>query len=177
MLPPTVARLRSCTPTMWRSASRTAPWVKASSPGWVSSWRRVTIAPMEKPASVSSIVSSPRPDRSMAVPTLIVSILSQIMPPRMRLAFFWLSCQASSRLSARLYSRIVIMCRSLSFYPCCFYFNTDTDCVSIGDCAIMEKIPSESAGLFYANACFYGVCAHGLWSEYPLWLQQASGTV
>ena len=41
----------------------------------------------------------------------------------------------------------------------------------------MEKIPSESAGLFYANACFYGVCAHGLWSEYSLWLQQLSARI
>ena len=73
------------------------------------------MAPMEKPSAVSSILSSPRPDRSMAVPTLMFSILSQIMPPMTRLFRFWLSCQASSRLSARLYSRIVII-RSTSLF-------------------------------------------------------------
>jgi hypothetical protein len=51
----------------------------------------------------------------MAVPTLMFSILSQIMPPMTRLFRFWLSCQASSRLSARLYSRIVII-RSTSLF-------------------------------------------------------------
>ena len=54
----------------------------------------------------------------MAVPTLMVSIFNQIMPPKMRFGFFWFSCHASSRLSARLYSRIVIMCSTSLFYRC-----------------------------------------------------------
>ena len=99
-------------------------------PACSSSWRSVTMAPMEKLPSVSSMVSSSRPDRSMAVPTLMFSILSQIMPPSTRLAFFWFSCHASSRLSACLYSRIVIIDAGSSlFFSLFFYFNTDFDII------------------------------------------------
>ena len=77
------------------------------------------------------MVSNPRPDRSIAVPTFSVSILSQIMPPITRLDFFWLSVYASSSDSAFLYSRIVNIRYILSLSGECvifsvyyFYFTT-----------------------------------------------------
>ncbi len=51
------ARLRSCTPTMWRTLSRIAPFVYAARPSWVSSVRSVVIAPMRNSVSVSSTAS------------------------------------------------------------------------------------------------------------------------
>ena len=89
---------RCCRPP-WRSCGtarrqcgaqppRTAPRCRHSGAAFVSRSRSVAIAPMMISVSVSSIVSSPKADRSMAVPTLIFSILSQSIPPSTRLGFF-----------------------------------------------------------------------------------------
>ena len=99
-LPPSVAMLRNCTPTMSCTARAAAPWVYALRPACCSIWRRVTIAPRVNCSSVSSMASRPRRHRSMAVETGRLSILSQSIPPRMRALRFWFSCQASSRVWA-----------------------------------------------------------------------------
>ena len=80
-LPPTVAQLRNCTPTMCSTLRAKAPRVMALSPSWVSRARRGTMAPSSKARSVSVIRSSPRPHRSMAVPTFRSCIFSQSIPP------------------------------------------------------------------------------------------------
>ena len=108
-LPPTVAQLRNCTPTIWRTASRMAPLVAAFRAAWVSRLRSVAMAPMANSVSVSSMVSNPSADRSMAVPTLIFSIFSHSIPPSTRFGRFWFSCHASSSVAGRAYSRIVII--------------------------------------------------------------------
>ena len=85
----------------------------------------------EDTKKIPEILEYVGPDRSIAVPTFSVSILSQIMPPITRLDFFWLSAYASSSDSAFLYSRIVNIRYILSLSGECvifsvyyFYFTT-----------------------------------------------------
>ena len=65
----------------------------------VSNWRRVHMAPILNSSLVSSILSSPRPDRSTMVRLVTLVILSHTMPPTTRLLRFWHSSYASDRLS------------------------------------------------------------------------------
>ena len=53
--PPTVAVFLNWVPTMSRTASVKMPPVAAAKPAWFSSWPSVTMAPILKPSSVSSI--------------------------------------------------------------------------------------------------------------------------
>ena len=91
MLPPTVATLRNCTPTMCRVHSLKIPLKYWFRPGWVSSCLRVHMHPIRNSWSVSSMVSSPRPDRSMITRFVTELIFSHAMPPTIRLLRFWQS--------------------------------------------------------------------------------------
>ena len=109
ILPPTVAMLRNWVPTIWRTASFIAPWVKAASPSCPSSCPNVTIAPMRKTSSPSSIWSSPSPDKSMAwAMRRCGDKRSQQQPPRTTADRFCLSFHASSSDAAFVYCAIFI---------------------------------------------------------------------
>ena len=91
MLPPTVARFLNCTPTICLSASLAQPFVYSLNPLWFSNCLSDVIHPILNSSSVSSILSSPNPDISIAVLILLSPIRIHIMPPTILLAFFWLS--------------------------------------------------------------------------------------
>ena len=90
ILPPTVAQLRNCTPTIWRRLSYGTFRICMKSPMkfQVLQW---VIQPITNSLSVSVMVSRPSPERSMAVVTTRLPIFSHTMPPSTQAVRFWFS--------------------------------------------------------------------------------------